>query len=118
VEICRRLKSEKTKNAKQKTQRRKDARVQRGRGKKEKVKRRKWEKEVKAERGDGRWKMGKRGIDDLCLPLRLCTFAFHSHFAFHAILSASRRPESFYTLLTLSQKQGNTGKHRGTETTE
>ena len=40
--------------------------------------------------------------------------------AFHAILSASRRPESFYTRLTLSQKQGNpkAGKHRGTETTE
>jgi hypothetical protein len=63
VEICWRLKSEKTENAKQKTQRRKDARVQRGRGEKEKVKRRKWEKEVKAERGDRRWKMedGKKG---------------------------------------------------------
>jgi hypothetical protein len=37
--------------------------VQRGRGEKEKVKRRKWEKEVKAERGDRRWKMedGKKG---------------------------------------------------------
>jgi hypothetical protein len=32
--------------------------------------------------------------------------------AFHAILSASRRPESFYTLLTLSQKQGNTEAQR------
>ena len=32
--------------------------------------------------------------------------------AFHAILSASRRPESFYTLLMLSQKQGNTEAQR------
>jgi hypothetical protein len=43
--------------------------------KKEKVKRRKWEKEVMAEREVRRWEMGKRGIDDLCLPLRLCAFA-------------------------------------------
>ena len=38
--------------------------------------------------------------------------AFHSHFAFHTILSASRRPESFYTPLTLSQKLGNTEAQR------
>jgi hypothetical protein len=51
------------------------------------VKRRKWEKEVKAERGDGRWKMedgrwekgGSMTRAFLCdfAPLRLCVpFAF------------------------------------------
>ena len=57
--------------------------------------------------GDGRW---EKGGSLTCAFL--CDFAFHSQFAFHAILSASRRPESFYTLLTLSRKQGNTEAQR------